>query len=97
MGRRPRLRRDASFLEDQQSANLAVALRKVMVTRGFCFGSPDGSRQDACPPLNRLDADKHGLFRNLERRGVAFIAGLAAAADEDHSSRRGWPTAASPA
>jgi hypothetical protein len=43
------------------------------------FSSTNRSRQDACPSLNRPDPGKHRLFCSPERRGVAFIAGLAAA------------------
>jgi len=51
----------------------------VTETKGFRFGSTTGIRQDACRPLNRPDPGKHRLFCNPERRGVAFIGGLAAA------------------
>jgi len=51
----------------------------------FFSGSTNGSRRDACRPLNRRDSGKHRLFCNLKRRGVDFIASLAAAWDE-HSS-----------
>ena len=62
-----------------------------MVTKGFCFGSTNGSQQAACRPVHPPDAGKHRLFCNPERRGVAFIAGLSAAEDEFRlfrSSRR---------
>lgn len=68
---------------------------EVTETRAFRFGSTKGCRQDACRPLNRPDVGKHGLFCNPERRGVAFSAGLAAASDENHRSRRERQTAES--
>ena len=40
--------------------------------------SANSSRPDACRSLDRDDPSKQGLFRNPEKWGVAFIAGLAA-------------------
>jgi hypothetical protein len=48
----------------------------------FSFVSGNSSRQDACRPLNRRDPRKRELFCNPERRGVEFIADVAAARDE---------------
>ena len=65
----------------------ALAAAKPTETEDFSFGSTNGSRQDACRPLNRLDPGKHRLFCNPERRGVDFRSGLAAALDDEEQPR----------
>ncbi len=43
------------------------AAAEVTEIDGFSFARANGSRQDACPPLNRRDPGKHRSFRNPER------------------------------
>ena len=48
----------------------------------FSFASASSSPRDTCRPLDRHDPSKHGLFCYPDRRGVRFIAGVAAARDD---------------
>jgi hypothetical protein len=48
----------------------------------FFFASANSSRRDGCRLLDRHDPSKQGLFCYPERRGVEFIAGVAAARDD---------------
>jgi hypothetical protein len=61
------------------SALVSPRHAKPKKTEAFCFGSKNGSRHDACQPVNPRDPGKHPRFCNPERRGVALIARLAAA------------------
>ena len=47
------------------------------------FASASSSPRDTCRPLDRHDPSKHGLFCYPDRRGVRFIAGVAAARDDE--------------
>jgi hypothetical protein len=49
----------------------------------FSFGSANSRRHDACRRLTSRNPGKHRLFCNPERRGVEFIARVAAALDDD--------------
>jgi hypothetical protein len=49
----------------------------------FSFASANSSRRDACRRLDRHDPSKQGLFCYPERRGVEFMAGVAAARECD--------------
>jgi hypothetical protein len=48
----------------------------------FSFASANSSRRVACRPLDRHGPSKQDLFCYPERRGVEFMAGVAAARDD---------------
>jgi hypothetical protein len=55
---------------------------------GFSFGSANGSRRDACRPLNRRTPASTGAPAIPRNEGLDFIPGLAAARDESRQRSR---------